>query len=1125
MRVIQTRNDIIRLIFNPKTDGLCLSDFLIVRDGQDNFLGQIIEIYDDKFNQEENVASIRLVYRILPDHQVVPYDNFTPSRECEIAKIKLEEIEKCLNTDKDTVPFGISTKNNKIVNINLNFFNNNPVIFADKLDEVNCAFENAAQKLKSFKKVVVIDYTGTLNIKNAKRIKAKTDFKLPLDFYSLEYIWQKATSRASLEAQAELEDMFVELQKFVSSTEDKYIPFPRFVKVIEQQYKVTPAIELKLFLNSLRRYWHEELFARSKREFQGIAKALQKESTVIIDLSNLRLEWHREFLEFAIRQVRDFDAYLLLRLNENNSNPEMINDLYLKNPKLNIISSISYGFVKLPHIMEYAKNYILYKTLNPRRDFGFANFQVAALNSSSFLMFGEDTRDFMFILKNYVFDEEEANKEEDKKVYIDLNLELEDMKPVELAGKNFELKNIHIQNTKKNRLKDEVALEDVFREAFDESQMPEDNNQEDIPNEAEPGEEEFQDIPLVIEDKNSLANTENDTASKGVHNELEAQLRAEIAETNEKLSASFDSLDEVSSENAEESLCSDDENKQRTDEEAEAQIENSKEEDEDVRAAREAHKDVSTVDAKRDSIEAISEVEQEEEQENSKMAELIEASLKNDEEYIKELSSDVEAIVPDEQANAFETIDAKASLGKNSETKSLDKTLKACENPSNIPLSEEDLDYFINPSDTEEVLLEDKTDNAIADEEVITTEMIENAAFQEQLASEMEAQADAEAHKETLLDNIKKNSSEEGDKQETSAVSATEAELIQTENEAKISEEHIEEKVEDFAATLHQIKEEAENILLSEEELEAESKEQESLLIDTDGSNPDMSDESVGTIIANGVSDETNLSTEEEPGDIVTESLVAKAEPEMLKEIANSADDKAPSVSKPTVSLDDSANEAELSEIIQTQKQEKNLLPDTIEETQGQTENKIDPMLVKEDFQSKTTANAVSQQDSIIIVKEKPNLLIEDFTEKVSNAEIIENEITLKEDAEEVSLKELAQKAIEARFDEVIDEAGKSAASKKNKLQINENVSIDLDKIKSNINETETSLPIFKNNDNETEDAEYDFQEGMRVSHEKYGEGNILKVVKYSNRCLLQIDFDNTGKRLLDPKIAKIKPM
>ena len=64
MRVIQTKNDTIRLIFNPKTDGLCLSDFLIVRDGKDNFLAQIVEIYDDKFNQEENVAVIKLVYRI-----------------------------------------------------------------------------------------------------------------------------------------------------------------------------------------------------------------------------------------------------------------------------------------------------------------------------------------------------------------------------------------------------------------------------------------------------------------------------------------------------------------------------------------------------------------------------------------------------------------------------------------------------------------------------------------------------------------------------------------------------------------------------------------------------------------------------------------------------------------------------------------------------------------------------------------------------------------------------------------------------------------------------------------------------------------------------------------------------
>ena len=156
------------------------------------------------------------------------------------------------------------------------------------------------------------------------------------------------------------------------------------------------------------------LFSRSKKEFQAISKAIQKENAVIIDLSNLKLEWHKEFLEFAVRQIRDYDSYLLLRLNENNSNPELINNLYLKNPKVTIIPSISYGFIKMPQVMEYARNYILYKTLNPRRDFGFANFQVASLNSSSFLVFGKDTMDFMFVLKNYVYNEEDLNKEEEK---------------------------------------------------------------------------------------------------------------------------------------------------------------------------------------------------------------------------------------------------------------------------------------------------------------------------------------------------------------------------------------------------------------------------------------------------------------------------------------------------------------------------------------------------------------------------------------------------------------------------------------------------------------------------------------------------------------------------------------
>lgn len=956
MRVIQTKNDTIRLIFNPKTDGLCLSDFLIVRDGKDNFLAQIIEIYDDKFNQEENVAGIKLVYRILPDFQVVPYDNFTPSRECEIAKIKPEEIEKCLNIDKTTVPFGISTKNNKIVEVNLDFFNNNPVVFADKLDEVNCAFENITQKLKSHKTVVVIDYTGNLNIKNAKRIKALSDFKLPLDSFSLDYIQEKALREVSPEATSELEDMFVELKKFSDSTEDKYIPFPRFIKVIEQQYKATPVPELHLLLTRLKRYSNDGLFSRSKKEFQAISKAVQKENVVIIDFSNLKLEWHREFLEFTVRQIKDFDAYLLLRLNENNSNPEFINNLYLQNPKLNIISSISYGFAKMPQVMEFTRNYILYKTLNPRRDFGFANYQIAALNSSSFLIFGKDTMDFMFTLKNYIFDEEDINKIEDKKIYIDLNLELEEMTSVELAEGNFDLKNVHIQNDRK-RLGDAVAINEIlpgYGESKEETQ--------DTREETESA-EELQDVPLVedeIKDENPVEN--------------EPEISEEETE-----------IEEVSAET------------------------------ETIEQAAEV-----TQDETAEIIEEHSEVKKEELSvvaDDAKVAELIEASLKNDEEYIKEISV------------------------KNNEE-------------NEIPLNEDELDYFVNPETADTPAQNSDNTEEVQNDEVITSEMISDAVNNENLEKELEKGLEIEA------DNaLKKNSKDtdeavkQEDKAEETAIKQDVKEQ-QPVNPVASEPEMIKEvpvKEEPEKETLESLKEEAHSVL---------------------------EQESVQKALAAADKEETAIVP---AGDTDDKTSVVPADTE----------------TKLPVSADNTAN-------IKAEN-----LPETQEENIPAKPQTAAPKKVNPD-------------EAIIIVKEKPNLLIDDFSE---NTDETSKESALQDEEDTVSLKELAQKSIEARFDEVIQETKKPAAQKKNKLQINENVSIDIDVLKNKEESTQSSLPIFKNNEADEDIPEYDFAEGMKVSHEKYGTGNILKVVKYSNRCLLQIEFEESGKRLLDPKIAKIKPV
>ena len=64
-------------------------------------------------------------------------------------------------------------------------------------------------------------------------------------------------------------------------------------------------------------------------------------------------------------------------------------------------------------------------------------------------------------------------------------------------------------------------------------------------------------------------------------------------------------------------------------------------------------------------------------------------------------------------------------------------------------------------------------------------------------------------------------------------------------------------------------------------------------------------------------------------------------------------------------------------------------------------------------------------------------------------------------------------------------------------------------------------MPIFKEEQSQTLSEVYKI--GDVVIHKKYGRGTITKTIKYEKRQLLQIEFEESGKKLLDPKVADIK--
>lgn len=473
MQVIQTINDTIRILFNPAQEGFLLLDFLIVQENDNKYLAQIIEIYDDKYDASQNVARVKLFYKVNNRGEVFDYDHFTPSKECEIKKIRREEILNFINEGKESLTIGLDYQEQEPFDINLEFLKNHAVIFADKIEQSNCISAHFASTLSRYSKhSVVFDYTGTLEIQGAKKLKITKDIKLPLDFYTIDYIWEKGLATASLETQSICREIFNEVQTFAKNTPEGYIPFDKFLKVVEIQYKATPITELTVLINKLKSYQKNNIFAKNKKDFECINKSLTKNDITIIDFSSLKTSWHKEFSEFIIRAVNT-ESFIFLRLNDANSDVDLINFMYSK-PEITVVPSVSYTYKKMPHITERAKNYILLPTLNPRRDFGAANFELESIANDECILFGEETENFIFTIKNNKF---KKDVEEAPKALKTIKLKFEDMgtQNTEASKNKLKAKKEAQKNAEQEEVPGEVLTEEEleFFQQFSESQIAE----------------------------------------------------------------------------------------------------------------------------------------------------------------------------------------------------------------------------------------------------------------------------------------------------------------------------------------------------------------------------------------------------------------------------------------------------------------------------------------------------------------------------------------------------------------------------------------------------------------------------------------------------------------------------
>ncbi len=461
MQIANALNNNIRILFNPAVENFKLFDFLIVKSQDYRYLAQIIEIYDDKFDSSQNVAKLKLFYKISKDDEVMPYDSFTPNKECEIVKINSVDVQNFINQDKETFVFSKNAKDSESINIQFDFFNNNPLILADKIENANITTTAIIKELSEKKNSVVIDSTGIIEIANAKKIIAGKNFKIPLNPLTIEYIFEKCLSDSTLEFQAIGTEILNEIKKFALTQQNGCIPFGAFIKVLADQYKATPYSELRLLLSRIKKFQMDEIFARSKKDYECFNKYIEKNKIVIVDLSNIRLNWQKAYLEYIFNEIKQ-DVYLSVRINDESFDLDLINTIYNKKKNISLIPNVSYSYKKLPSILQYCKNYILMPSLYQRMDFLDANFALSNLVSDEYVIFGKNTDNFLYLSKNL------ESKNEQTRNYRKIALSMANKQKEEIETKKIEdeLSNFNQEQIEKNNIaqKEQIEPKEIIQE-------------------------------------------------------------------------------------------------------------------------------------------------------------------------------------------------------------------------------------------------------------------------------------------------------------------------------------------------------------------------------------------------------------------------------------------------------------------------------------------------------------------------------------------------------------------------------------------------------------------------------------------------------------------------------------
>ena len=484
MRVLEIKNNLVKIEFNTE-DNLSLSGFVIIEDKNTPYVAQVMNIKADAIT---NFAIVKLLFTFNDEGVLKNYNGTIPSLKAVVSVLPSKELLDIIPAENPLVLGELAQQGIKL-KVDKSILDNNLLVCSNNSENTFLLIENITKQLD--KNVVIFDTDG-LSDYDEKFVLGR-DFKLPLNYDTINYIYDNDLEDVDATSKAIIQDIFLEVQEYIKTLPEGFLPFETFLNVVDQQYKETQITQLVLLKNKLLKYKELNVFAETLKDILSLSMSIERAKKTVIDISNVPENLQREVIMYVYKVMNSIgdDIYAFAKASNSLANKRLLKQ-FLSRSNVSTIVVCPHEYKYISEAKEIAQNLILFAPLTLQHDFASYNTFLNKLNSDEFIVYGAHTQNIPFIVELEPLEDYELESEDEK------------------DDNNSDVEGLHVESLENTDTVESVGSTDA------EMVQPNSEAEDSVSDEPE-GKPVQEEEPVIVEEEAEPEIAEDDTSFAEAH--------------------------------------------------------------------------------------------------------------------------------------------------------------------------------------------------------------------------------------------------------------------------------------------------------------------------------------------------------------------------------------------------------------------------------------------------------------------------------------------------------------------------------------------------------------------------------------------------------------------------------